>query len=386
MTAMSSILRWQKTDYLILVGLATWALIGYISLFVDSRTLAQLRQSEAILYLLGYFAFILGFLFCTLPWKNTRLNRLPIGLVIQWLAVVLMQAIELRDLHYIYLIIWSAQLPHVLRVRNALVITIVTLALLHLMGWFSFPNTFSVWSVLLYFVFCCFGILLTMQTIEAEQARDRLAQINAELAATQTLLAANVREHERIRIARDLHDSMGHHLTSLALQLQLAQHQSGELLEKTIADARHLTKLLLADVRATVSEMRLAPDVNLKQLLSPIVNAAPNLKITTQMDDHLLCHSAATAESLWRITQEIITNCLKHSDATELSINLYRLESVIHMEAVDNGKFKATPQQELTEGNGLKGMRERIAHIGGNVRFGAASPSGFLVHIQVPDL
>ena len=378
--------RWQKTDYLVLVGIATWALIAYLSVFVDERTVSQMRLSEGLLYLFGLFGFLLGFLFCTLPWTDTRKSRLPVGLVIQWVSVVLMQAIELRDFHYIYFIIWSAQLPHLVRAPVAMALTFTSLLLLHLMGAFNLQSAFSLWSVLLYFVFSCFGILLSMQTIDAERARDHLAFINAELAATQTLLSATVREHERIRIARDLHDSMGHHLTSLALQLQLAQHQNGEALDKTIADSRHLTKLLLADVRATVSEMRLAPNVNLKQLLAPIVSAVPKVHIELTIDDQLVCQNASTAECMWRITQESVTNCLKHSNATHLSLTIFRQNDDIVLEAVDNGHYTiAADQRAITEGNGLKGMRERLRSLGGKLHYGAAAPSGFFVHVQVPD-
>ena len=97
------------------------------------------------------------------------------------------------------------------------------------------------------------------------RARDELRKVNSELRATQALLAENTRIAERVRIARELHDLVGHHLTALTLNLEVVTHLvDGKSLEH-VQQAHALAKLLLADVREVVSDMRDDDKVNLAE-------------------------------------------------------------------------------------------------------------------------
>ena len=88
------------------------------------------------------------------------------------------------------------------------------------------------------------------------RSRHGLAAANAELEATRELLAQSVRLAERARIARDLHDLLGHHLTALSLNLEIASHKADGEARERIDTAQSVTKLLLGDVRGVVGALR----------------------------------------------------------------------------------------------------------------------------------
>src|SRR5204863_3220827 len=90
---------------------------------------------------------------------------------------------------------------------------------------------------------------------EARQ-RGELSLLYAELKSTQALLAESSRLAERARIARDLHDVLGHHLTALSLSLEVASHVADGKAKAEVERARSLSKLLLAEVRGVVSQFR----------------------------------------------------------------------------------------------------------------------------------
>ena len=91
---------------------------------------------------------------------------------------------------------------------------------------------------------------------EETAARERLAAANAELEATRELLAQSTRIAERARIARDLHDLLGHHLTALSLNLEIASHLTEGDARVRVETAQSVTKLLLGDVRGVVGALR----------------------------------------------------------------------------------------------------------------------------------
>ena len=100
------------------------------------------------------------------------------------------------------------------------------------------------------------------------KAREELALANAELLATREANASATRTAERLRIARDLHDSMGHRLTALRLQLEVAKNSTGDQQTQAIAASSDLSKLLLGEVREVVSAMREEAPMDLEQALS----------------------------------------------------------------------------------------------------------------------
>ena len=112
-------------------------------------------------------------------------------------------------------------------------------------------------------------------------ARQALAETNAELKVTSGLLDISSRTEERLRIARDLHDLLGHHLTALSLNLEVASHLAAGEAKESIEKSQAITKQLLSDVRAVVSRLREDEPVDLATALNALrdVIATPSLHI-----------------------------------------------------------------------------------------------------------
>ena len=120
-----------------------------------------------------------------------------------------------------------------------------------------------------------FAFMSGVVALRQHIARDALRKVNSELRATQALLADNTRIAERVRIARELHDLVGHHLTRLTLNLEVATHLvEGKALEH-VQQAHSLAKLLLADVREVVNDMRVDDKVDLAAALRTLVSGVP---------------------------------------------------------------------------------------------------------------
>ena len=235
-----------------------------------------------------------------------------------------------------------------------------------MLGWYiimrySWQDSGAVFSVALYGTFHLFALLMGRVAISAEVARDRAEFLNSELIATQHLLSEASRQSERTRIARDLHDLLGHHLTALSINLQLAERLAdGEAKEK-IAESRALARLLLSDVRDAVSTLREESEVDFSRAVSLLVERVPQLNIHLDIEDGLAIDEFEVAESLLRCVQEALTNTLRHSGATESWIRLWREDDTVYLDIRDNGRSG----REIVEGNGLAGMRERIARLQG---------------------
>ncbi|WP_440066974.1 sensor histidine kinase [Streptosporangium sp. OZ121] len=232
-------------------------------------------------------------------------------------------------------------------------------------------------SALLYLLIQVATLLSSLATIREQRIRRELSEAHLELRAASVILADTARAHERLRIARELHDLMGHQLTALTLELEVARHHDGPGARVHIERADRVARDLLRDVRTTVGQLRAdAPD--LRESLAAVVRDIPGLDIGVWIDDDVRPTEEVTM-TLIRVVQEIVTNTIRHADATSLRI---RIEStpdrVVRLTSVDDGR--GSPQ--LRPGNGLRGLSERIDAIGGDVRLDGSD--GFRVTARVP--
>lgn len=220
--------------------------------------------------------------------------------------------------------------------------------------------------------------------LRERQSRVALAAAHAQVLATQTLLGATVRGTERLRIARDLHDTLGHHLTALNLHLDLALRQTGTAAPPALGTARALGLDLLAQVRSVVTHERQEQAIDLEEALRVLCAGLPTLHVDLNIDAQAARHPPHAAHALFRCIQEAVTNTLRHAQATRLTIRLeIRRETSDAMtvaRVADNGR--GTPV--IVEGNGLRGMRERLADIGGDLRIAAGSGGGLALEMRLP--
>ena len=225
-----------------------------------------------------------------------------------------------------------------------------------------------------------FPFLASQLALAQVRARAELRWLNSELMATQSLLAENTRVAERVRISRDLHDLVGHHLTALSLNLEVASHLSQGEARQHVEQARSLARLLLSDVREVVNDMRREDQVDLGRALKLLADGVPAMRIQLDIPPHLSVLEPRRAQVLLRCAQELITNSAKHARATELTLSMESSNEGIVLQAQDNGLGCA----DLVPGNGLLGMRERLKEVGGRLEISTLAGAGFRARAWLP--
>ncbi|PRX46732.1 signal transduction histidine kinase [Prauserella shujinwangii] len=232
-------------------------------------------------------------------------------------------------------------------------------------------------SALIYATLQACAVWAVWSQLRETAATERLAVANTELRAATALLAESSRSAERLRIARELHDLVGHQLTALVLELEVASHRDGQAVTAHVLRARRLTKDLLGDVRTAVGELR-GRAVPLRAALAELVADLPRPRVHLAVDEDVEPDEAAAA-TLIRCTQEVVTNAIRHSEAENLWIRIARTGAgTITLRAHDDGRGAPL----VRTGNGLTGLRERVEQLGGAVSFDGRS--GFQVEATVP--
>ena len=238
----------------------------------------------------------------------------------------------------------------------------------------------AVMQSLLYAGFAGFVYATSLVAKQQAQAREDQRRLNSELRATRALLAESVRVNERTRIARELHDLLGHHLTALSLNLEVASHLSEGKVQEHVSQAHSLARLLLSDVREAVSRIRDSDDIDMAATLLPLADNVPGLRIDMRFPQPFLLDDPERAHVLLRCTQEIVTNVVRHAQANRLSLE-YRWEAEgVRLEARDDGRGA----EGLTAGNGLRGMRERLLAVGGQLEIDTRPGQGFALSLYLP--
>ena len=222
---------------------------------------------------------------------------------------------------------------------------------------------------------------LTFEVLGREAAgREELARINAELRATRELLAHGSRVAERLRIARELHDAVGHRLVALSLNLELAAYRGEEAVREPIATAQSLSRLLLTDIGEIVDTLGRAERLDLRRALESMSADVPRPRVHLRLAEDLAVEDAELAHLLLRCCQEIVTNAAKHAGAENLWLDVTQENGAIEVHARDDGRGA----NEIAAGRGLAGMRERLESAGGKLEVATRPGAGFAVAALVP--
>lgn len=227
---------------------------------------------------------------------------------------------------------------------------------------------------------------------QRRRAEEQLRESHRQLRALSVYLQT-VREEERTRIAREVHDELGQALTGCKLDLswiatKLPKDQK-PLLDRTRALTAHIDSTIQM-VRRISSELRpgVLDHLGLAAALEWQANEFQNrtgirCEVRTNLRDALLESDLST--TLFRIFQETLTNVIRHAGATQVTVELRQDERYITLQVKDNGRGIAP--QEATNGKsmGLLGMRERAALLGGIFRIGSlARGHGTRVCVSIP--
>lgn len=249
----------------------------------------------------------------------------------------------------------------------------------------TFPNMNVGTATLQASLYLGYSALAFVASVVARQqtgAREEQRRLNSELRATRALLAESSRIGERMRIARELHDLVGHHLTALSLNLEVAGHLVvNRDASDHVARARTTAKQLLADVREVVSELRDDEDIQLTDALRDLTEGVPGLTVHLELPPRFAVSDSRRAQVLLRCTQEIVTNAVRHARARHLWLRFEEgAGGMLVLKARDDGCGAV----EVKPGNGLRGMRERLAEVGGQLAIRTQRNQGFVLEASLP--
>lgn len=251
-------------------------------------------------------------------------------------------------------------------------------------------NAFALSTGLIFVV--SLSYVLNLYRAQTERAEALLAQLTA---ANVALEAARRREkelavaEERVRIARDIHDGLGHHLTALNVQLQAA----ARLIERdparaldAVTTSRELAQAALDEVRQSVAAMRQTPldGRGLPEALASLVGdfgRRAELDATLAVSGAPVALTAAAAQTLYRAAQEGLTNAQRHGAAATVRLTLAYGPGGVSLTVVDDGAGAAGANGG---GFGLAGLRERAEQLGGAFAAGPLPAGGFQLRIAVP--
>jgi signal transduction histidine kinase len=240
-----------------------------------------------------------------------------------------------------------------------------------------------------------FVSVFTYFAIREREARAEVERLAAELQTANHKLreyAAQVEElattKERNRVAREIHDSLGHYLTVINVQLEAAQvlvPADPERAQTALRKAQSLAQEGLADVRRSVAALRAAPSDSrpLPEAMAQLLAETRAAGIVTSLDVRGQTRALApqTEQTLYRAAQEALTNVRKHARASRADLTLdYAPGDRVRLVIQDNGVGAA----ETTGGFGLLGLRERAQLVGGKVAVQSAPGQGFRVEIEAP--
>jgi two-component system, NarL family, sensor histidine kinase DesK len=186
-------------------------------------------------------------------------------------------------------------------------------------------------------------------------------------------------EAERERIARDLHDLLGHTLTVITVKLDLARRllsRDADRARNEIVEAEQTARNALAEVRDAVSGYRAEGlDAEISRARRSLLSA--DVQLTTALAPvHL---SSSQANVLCLALREAVTNIVRHAHATVCRVALVEEDRTIHFTIEDNGRGGP-----IREGNGLRGMRERVQFMAGAVKVTSSANGGTSLEITLP--
>ena len=364
-----------------LSGFLTWGLAGLPLLVKLCGTPAYLTQGRYTLWLGAFFIFGITFGLTSWDADNTSFSwRRLASLTVQTAAALVMIYLVCTGYEGALLVIVALQLGWLLPLPKALA---WALAQSVLMGWIIAAREHPRAALSLLTAYLGFEALALFSAHFAAsefRARTDLSRANAELRAAQQLLVDSSRMAERQRISRELHDVMGHHLTALSLNLEVASHVAADRALDHIRSAQSLTKLLLRDVRGVVRSMRDEGAVDIARAMRALVEGVPGPQIHLLISDDLEIDDPLRAHTLVRCAQEIITNTVKHAGADNLWIEFTKTAEGVRISARDDGRGV----RQIRPGFGLTGMRERLEELGGRLQVESELDRGFRVQAWVP--
>ncbi len=342
---------------LTLAGFITWGAVAYVEF-------GRLADSPFLwLSIVGYSIFLLLFLTVGSGYVDKiPLRHTQIILITQLLIALLLMLVHAGQISPVLLVVWAAQLPDYFSRRNAVIQVIISNLLFYCIQISLWHFDSAVINSLIYLGFQLFALSTSFARVSERRSREQLEQVNQQLLTTRIILAQSSKQDERLRIARDLHDILGHQLTALNLQLEILQHKVAGDLQASVADTKNIAKQLLDNIRAVVRNQRAPLTVDIRQAVQALSLRLPQLQLT--IDGELQLESAELAEQLLLCIQEGISNALRHGRATQINLSLRQQDKKITILLDDNGRGCT---DNINPGSGLLGINERLQNFNGTI-------------------
>ncbi|MBC53165.1 MAG: two-component sensor histidine kinase [Gammaproteobacteria bacterium] len=371
---------WSSTRAQSLTGGAVLVIVSALSVYLLADAAGQWRPMLTVISTL--FALdVICFVLFTSAWAENSRQRL---LSLLWLqAAAIVSLYFLVDISFVAIlgIVWVVQATEMFPIRTAgwlLLGSVSAFSVSQVFHWGNDSLMLALTGSVTLGLFHVFAMLATHRARSEQALREETAALNRELVATRELLSEHSRQSERLRIARDLHDLLGHHLTAQILQLEVATHITDGAGRQKVEQALALGKLLLSDLRTAVSELREDEPINFRDAVQKLVSDIPG--ITIELSFSATLDEIELAQTLLRCTREALTNVLRHSGASRCVITFTRhSDNDYVLQVQDNGGKR----QNIVAGNGLKGIKERIEEAGGSAHW-RSDRRGFLLEIRLP--
>ena len=229
--------------------------------------------------------------------------------------------------------------------------------------------------------------MLVDVSLREYQSQQQLAHARQQLRQYAIQAEERATVHERNRIAREIHDSVGHALTAQTIQLnnviafwQVDKNKAYQF----VIEAKKLTATALKEIRSSVSTLRSDPlEGNLEKAIALLFQEfSSRTQIVPQHTIVLDCYLTEEIKlTVYRIVQEALTNIAKHSKAQNVKVNLQTFSEHLHLSIEDDGK--GFDPELNTTGFGLQGMQERITSLDGKLEIDSIN-SGCKIAIRIP--
>ncbi|MGD1901398.1 MAG: sensor histidine kinase [Geitlerinemataceae cyanobacterium] len=241
---------------------------------------------------------------------------------------------------------------------------------------------------LMFLLVVVFLLLLMNALLSERKRREELRQANRKLRKSAAKIEQLAMNQERTRIARELHDSLGHSLTGLNIQLEGALKlwdANPEQARAFVSQAKVMGSTALQETRQAVATLR-QPSQAQQGLADAIAPLLEQLQQTTGVTPDVLVDCPPLPESLklttYRIVQEALTNVCKYAQASSVSIAIQSAADALHITVRDDG-IGFRPEDNAT-GFGLRGIQERAAAEGGRVQLATAPGEGCTLRVYLP--
>lgn len=257
----------------------------------------------------------------------------------------------------------------------------------------SLGEEFSVLSVIVLrtFTFMLVGYIVVRVLTTQREQRQALSDANSKLAHYATTLEQLATSRERNRLARELHDTLAHTLSGLAVQLEavsalweLEPDEARMMLDRSA----HSTREGLAETRRALRDLRASPldDLGLSLAIRELAESAAvraSLKLEASIPEWVDKLTPAVEQCIYRVAQEGIANVTYHAEASCIKVSLNKINQMVTLTIEDDGRGFSWNEVDPTQHFGLKGLQERAEMVGGQLDVSSMAQRGTTVCLRI---